>query len=645
MRVLFRSIFLVLLFPVLVYSQSSFEIQTQQIKNDPNIIWVEEVASSQNEAYDAAKTKLKSLIHERFQGAFESLTRSSDEEVNRLREQTSVNYQMLTDESRRRTTVFLHVNQVEAELYVQRYITAPYRSDVFIFGEGSGDNRDAAISNANQDLITQMIVQIFSEQQSNIEEIDGEYSEEFRSQARAVSQMQLINASREAFPIGDQYYALVYMTVEDKDASFDMVKNQATSFVDEGNRFMNMGMFDRAIENYYRAYLLSMNYNRPIEYNVAGERVNNLRNSLRLQIENYLYLMSFKASPAYEHSRRTIEVPIEVTYSGDRVDGVFYSYNIGGTNYTDQVRFGQAKIQAINYFPERRIEVVPINLWLDLTNLTERDPMLSALEEVHKIEVTRNIEVNYSNVLRPSIQAHVEGATVYFSIHSPFLTATHARWDFGDGESKTGLSAEHTYMTQDEFKVSVVLNNDQELSDTKYVNLFRGIVHNRPSMIEQSPELRTMSQNLNQKREPAPTVAEVTPQSNEGEVAEEETETVPEDVSTSFEESVEDPVEEVENKEEVNRREQLFAELTGFQTFRSLTQKMSNMKRQGLIEFGNRDDFHNLEGALVIISDPQRVHDYLFFRNNRYMKVDTGEEVVDLGEVYEGKYQIWVQLN
>jgi hypothetical protein len=56
--------------------------------------------------------------------------------------------------------------------------------------------------------------------------------------------------------------------------------------------------------------------------------------------------------------------------------------------------------------------------------------MLAALEEAHQIEVTRNIEIDYSNVLRPSIQAHVVGATVYFSIHSPFLTATHAQWDF-----------------------------------------------------------------------------------------------------------------------------------------------------------------------------------------------------------------------
>jgi hypothetical protein len=67
---------------------------------------------------------------------------------------------------------------------------------------------------------------------------------------------------------------------------------------------------------------------------------------------------------------------------------------------------------------------------------------------------------------------------------------------FGDGEMATGLSAEHTYMSQDEFEVNVRVNNDDGLSDTKYVNLMTGIVHNRPSMIEESPELRTLSEKL-----------------------------------------------------------------------------------------------------------------------------------------------------
>jgi hypothetical protein len=102
---------------------------------------------------------------------------------------------------------------------------------------------------------------------------------------------------------------------------------------------------------------------------------------------------------------------------------------------------------------------------------------------------------------------------------------------------------------------------------------------------------------------------------------------------------------ELETNEEVRFRENVLAELTGYSTFRALTQKMHAMQQQGLIRYGNRDDFHNLEGALVIVSDPNRVHDYLFFRNNRYMKVDSGEEVFDLSEKYSGKYQIWIQVN
>lgn len=633
MRALCCLVILTLSSASLLWAQTSAEYQIQEIKNTPGTLWVEETASSEEEAVEAAKSSLQSMVHDRYQGALQALTTSSDPEVNAQRAQVSMNYQTISSESRRRTTVLAYISEIEAVQYVQRYITSPYRTDRYIFGEGSGATRDEAIAQAQQDLITQMIVQVFSEQETTIQEVDMEFSEEFRSQARAVSQMQLINARREAFPIGDQFYAMVYMTEEDKDESFDMVKNQATSFVDEGERFRGLGFYTRAIENYYRAYLLSMNYNRSIEYSLGGQEVSNLRDALRLEIENYLYMMSLNVSPAYEHSRRTIEIPFEVTYNEERVDGVFFGYNIGGSNSVDQVRHGQAKIQTINYFPERRIEVVPVNLWLNISNITERDPMLASLEEVHKIEVTRNVEVDYSNVLRPSIQAHIEGATVYFSIHSPFLTATHARWDFGDGETATGLSAEHSYMEQDEYKVSVVLNNDQELSDIKYVNLFRGIAHNRPSMMEQSPELRTMSENLMASNDPEEELEQSSGPRQEVEVQE-----------TAMEPDEEEDIPEV-NNEEVERKEEVFAELTGFQTFRSLTQKMAHMKNQGLIEFGNRDDFHNLEGALVIVSDPQTVHDYLFFRNNRYLKVDTGEEVVDLGEKYEGMYQIWIQIN
>jgi uncharacterized protein YbcC (UPF0753/DUF2309 family) len=351
-----------------LFAQTNVEIEMQRVRNMPDVLWVEESAQSRSQAYDAAHSSLMNLINERYSGALESAERTSDPEVLLRRRQLSVNYQSLIDDSRRNARVMLYASLADAEHYVKRYISVPYRTDQFISGEGSAATREDAIAMAQQDLISQMMVQIFSEQESRIEEVDLEITEEFRSKARAVSQMQLITARREALPVGDEYYAIVYMTIEDKEESFEMVRNQAISFVDEGDRFMSLNMPSRAMENYYRAYLISMNYNRSIEYSLGGEAVSNLRNALRLKIENYLYSMEIDVSPAYEHSRRTIEVPFNVSYSNESVEAIRYSYQVNGERSTDQVRHGQARIQSVNYFPDRRIETLPVRFSIDMSD-------------------------------------------------------------------------------------------------------------------------------------------------------------------------------------------------------------------------------------------------------------------------------------
>ncbi|MEX2345744.1 MAG: PKD domain-containing protein [Balneolaceae bacterium] len=661
MRV-YLGIILALSFTLDGLAQNASEFRIQEEKNNPENLWVEEISGNEEEARERARQKLVELVHQQYEGALQS--GGGTDPGNRLRQQNlQLNYQALVKEERRRSTVFLYINKAEAKNYVQRYATLPYRTDRYIYGEATAPSREEAINMAQQDLITQMIVQVFSEQESVVEESDFETSDEYRSQARAVSQMRLINANREVFPLEDEYYAMVYMTIEDKDESFNLIRNQAISFADEGERFRELELHSMAMKNYYRAYLLASNYNKSIEYSLEGKPVNNLRDELRLKVENYLYSMNIEMTPAYEYAARTLEIPFEAEYQGEPVDGVAYSQSITGSAETKNVRYGKGKIQIVNYFPENRTEITPVSFWIDITDITGSDEMIGALEEVHKIEVTRNLPVDFGNVLQPKIRAYIEGATVYFSIHNPFLNARTAAWDFGDGETGRGLSVEHEYFTQDEYKVEVVVNNDRELADTKYVNMQTAIVHNRPSMMRDNPELASMSENLASAKRNQDTAgtAGVNRQNSNGTESRTESENQdepeprgssepinrsPEDPETSILLTASGAVQAPESREaRIAIREEIYAELTGYETFRSLVQKIDFMQKRNLIEYGNQDDFHNLEGALVIVADPSRVHEYLHFRNNRFMKVDTGEEVIDLSEEYEGKYLIWIQIN
>ncbi len=645
--------FILILFclPVFGIAQSQVQLDMFRIANDPNVISVERVADSQALAEADAIAALREFILQEYASVISAF--GTTRELSIVSQQRTLPIQASTLNNRERRNLFktvAYINRANAEEFIIRYATLPFADRrVYLSASAIAPSLTEATAMANSQLINQVVVQISSQQEQLIEERDFEVTSEFRSQARAVSQIQLVGLQQVSARLGTDQFVFVYLTREDLESSFATIRSQALTNTRSGDEQLKLGNTSLAMLNYYRAYLYSTNYPRSIEFTHSnGHQTSSLRESLRLQIMAFLHTMNLEAQPAFQIGERDVRVVFSASAENHRVSNVVYSYSQRGVREDKQIRQGQGFIERIQYNPSARIEYFPVSLSLD-PSMVSNDPILESLLEVHRIEVEREIVMDFSNILRPSIKADIRAGDVFFYVHSPLMQVVSARWDFGDGELAFTPSVEHRYRSADEYKVTLMVNNDPELSDTRYVNLFTGEIHNLPGMLQENPRLAGMAAQLQpkplpptgqeqetqrqpqQRSQPAPARQGIVEQAPEVAGA-----TVVEQVQTS---NVNTPsVEEVEKN-----YADLYTELTHYKTTSGLAARLRFLSENGIFEFGTQESLVDSDGALVIIADGNRIKDYLIFRNNRYLNIASGEEISNLSNQYSGMAMLWIK--
>ena len=690
--------FLISIFaPLSLWAQTdSQKTEMERIRASSTYLYVE---SSEQENAEAAKSevlkKLSDLIMQNYGTSLpQTIDRSSLEGESEARQSISrKNFNPLVvewDRRGRKFYAFAYIQKVEAQRYLALLATAPFRNTgQFTFADAYAKEQQIAISTAQGNLITQFQVNIETSQSSSISEVNGKVDEAFSSQTKAFSRMNLIGLKQLTFTVGEQAYAFVYISNEDKEESFAAARNKVISIVKEGEKQEGWGNYSRAAKQYYIAYILSDTYYKPIEYTFGdGTQSKNLKQVLKSRVEDYLQTVDIEIKPAYEIAEQNIVAPFIIKKGNDRMNDVIYQYEVQGYDYVNPVQYGRGKLEFTDFFPVERREIIPMRFQLDITEDMQANPTLAELAPTRKFVVVRPIEVDFSNVFKVTVEAIFNGIDVTFSLYTRNVVETTAKWSFGDGYEVVSLNPTHTYNEMRQFPVTVVVNGDDFLTDTKIVDLEQGILRSGQnavmaavasvSAVTVQPDLPTLTVAATdsmttesmasvvvdslKKASPDTTVIavpdsavvaetivvvdttkveEVVVEKPVAPVVVKDTVVVKKVVEVAPQPVVEKDTKAIEKPEEL--ADDVFKELMKYKSFRGLTTVLARKKEAGEIQFGNQKDIFDSSGAMVVVADQKKVYDYLLFAGNRYISLTTGEEIVNLSDKFKNKYQIWVQ--
>ncbi|MGM0589985.1 MAG: PKD domain-containing protein [Bacteroidota bacterium] len=644
--------------PDLIAQSREIEDKIERIKQRSNVVYVQVSSDlSKQDAEEKAMLELKESVLQRY-GSNVAVGSGSIDDLQLKLELKKVGLDARTFywDRRRDHYIFAYVEEEQAQQYVIDRATFAFRDpDSYTFSNATHPDEETALNQARANLITQFQVTVQAEQRSQITEVNGEVNDKFSSQTRAFSKMSLIGLKTMTFNIGDNTYAFAYISHEDKEESFAAAKNRVLSLVQEGERQWNWGNYSRAVNNYYRAYILSDAYYKPITYEFSnGNSTKDLQETLRLKVEEFFQTMEVDVRPAYEIAEQDIVAPFKLKKEDDLVNRVTYKYEVQGYSHVNQINYGKGKLEFTNYYPNERVEVFPVEFGIDISQELESDPVLRELEPARKFFVSRPIQVDFSNVFKVTIQAYFDGVDITYSVETRNLVATTAQWDFGDGETTVGLNPEHSYKRLGVFPVNVVVNGDSKLSDTKYLDLEQGILRNDP------PQTLLASAESTQTPSSAPTTAQPTPSAENSSQPLESEASVKDSVTTSGQDSSDDTSEQEEESKQTALVKQVsdvkqetyrdyitdtYKKITEYRSLGGLSTTLKRLQKKGTIEYGKQSSLFDSEGALVIVADLQKgtVIDFLIFKENRYIRTKTGEEMTNLNEKYSGKRTLWVK--
>lgn len=655
---------LLIFIPVLGFAQTKEqESEMVTIRNQATFLHAEAEGETAEQAKKNAVKALMDAVMTEFGSALpNTIDRSSLEaEAASAMSQSKVSFnpELVEWERRRTFYAFAYISKINAQRFLATKVTQAFRDvSKFTFADAYADDQQTAVSNAQSALIQQFQVTVDASQSLTETETNNEYNSAFQSQTKAFSRMSLIGLKQLTFTVGEQSYAFVYISHEDKEESFLVAKNKVISLVQEGAKQEGYGNFSRAAKNYYIGYILADTYYKPIDYTFEdGSKTNNLKQALKSKVEDYLQTVDIEVKPAYEIAEQNIAAPFVAKRGSDRMNGVVYQYSVQGYDYVNTINYGRGKFEFTDYYPVERIEVFPVRFIFDLQEEMAANPTLAELEPDRKFFIVRPIEVDFSNVFKVTIEAYFNGIDVTFSLHTRNVSAFTAKWEFGDGFEEIGLNPTHTYNELKQFPVKVTVNGDNFLTDTKIVDLEEGVLKSGAQrlMAAVAPPRVTPIQVPAPMKEvelkdtttvPEPVVEEaeeVAEQDSviaipEPEVQQDTVVTVPEPEPVA-----EEPVA-MEKPEEL--APDLFQSLMKYKSFTGLMRVLQAKQKQGELEFaGKQSDLFDSSGALVIVADQKRVYDHMLFVSNRYIKLSNGEEIVNLAEKYSGKYMIWVQKN
>jgi hypothetical protein len=639
------------------------------IKNDPTRLWVTADGASAEEALNAARAKLSEAARTKFRSIETAIVSALPETEDAASLTTRLKFELRGNAiewqlpaKKKQPAVFSafeYADEKEARLFVIDRALAPLRNPKkFKWGEGYAPDAEKARTISRENLIGQISQTIEMATLSSTSEVNGKNSQTFQSRTSAFSKMTLQGvSSTPAVDIdGKNKLVISWITLEDLEKSFAPAKSRVLTALAEAGKYEQLNNFQAALQNYYKAYLYAEGYYSSIPYTFPGESVEtpDMRAGAQARIEKILGGMTITMKPAYEITEGAIFIPFEAKYNGQRVSGVQFETTIGSNRIMERVRGGRGRLELSNYEPAEKEETFDLAFGVDISEELQRDAELQLFEPARRLRLIRSINADFSNIFKVTILARFDGPTVYFQAQSKNIAALGGRWDFGDGEISTELNPKHTYEKDGVYKVTLVLNGDSTLTDTKFVYLRDQLLRRTKAEDVAATASAMLLAPVTPPPVPEPVVLPETPapvvKTPKEEVKGQEPKPQPKS------EPLPDPKPEPKpalvkrteaeifaGKKEAAKAKDVYEEIRFIEVTDQLMRVLTRKKIAGEFIVGKQSDLPDSEGAMVIVADKKMVLDKLVFSANRFMSLKNGEEITDLKERYAGKSVIWVQ--
>lgn len=636
----------------------------KQVEAQKGSIWVTMSEKSLDVARENGIKQIKQKILNKFQILDPMPTSMEDEiETQMLRKRMlslPINAKEFTWESWGTEYLYIYVTDYDAKSYAVQRATVNYRKPLeYSFGDGFAATEADAIAAARGNLITQFSAKITSEtnlttsektldvnqkgvsvrteSELKVEENNGKYDEKFNSKNnvieldesisgtvfkeelvvknRVYSQMTLLGLQTLTLNLGDEFYAFVYISAPDKEKSFEAVKSKITTATSEMERAFANGNIVSGLKGLYKSYILSDTYYTAVPYEFAdGVKTENLQESLRSRIDVLLKdEVEVIARPAYLVDEKDLVAPFQILYKGKALDGLLYRFKFQTYSFSGSLKGGKGRLKLPNYTPELLSEAFNISLYIDISDDINSDQTIKELESVKRLVINRAIKVDFTNVFKFGVEGEFYGNRVDFKlsqIKPALVRETH--WILGDGEERftSEPNLNYTYDEPGQYEITVEINGEPSLSIKRFVDTRSKRIRVREGAKEIVAEIK--EQTAEEKQTSA--IANMSVKNDN-----------PSAVSITLNAA--------------------YKEIVDLQTTQGLMAYLSAKKQQGVLNFGKQADFVDSEGALIIVADPEKVHERLIFSNNRFYKVNAGTEVVSLADSYRGKYLIWIKKN
>lgn len=547
-----------------------------------------------------------------------------------------------------------YVPEEELMSFVTRFATRNLQSG-YRSGQSFAVDKGRAISLARAELLKQFQAIMSTETNLNTtdemtrtvaggeQEITGETQTVMETRSKVYSRMQLTGLQELVIEFDEETFAFVYLSEEDLEESFKMVRERVVSQARNAEETLKQGDFSGGLKGLYKSYILCESYYKNIAYTPEGsdKEEADLKSYLGSKIRSLLNKeLLIQSEPAYLLDGSLMVVPANVTYNDEAVDGLYYTYTFSRYQKRDMVKRGKMQLYFPNRKPSSAVMDFKVTLSIDISDDLKQDEALRDLYDLSKIEVSRTFSANCENMFRYYVDADFDGNKVDLRLDGidPDMVKQ-VKWDFGndDFQVTSRPQIDYQYYENNVFELTVMLNNSENLTQHYTLHLpeqkiYRGKpgkqrpVYKRP----QSTPL-TKADNESGEEEQGAVSAE-----DYGDETEQDVEVVLD---------VGDSVPGLTNTAVLisqHLREE-FEPLLSINSLESTILYLKNRQKLGVLRFGPRNSLSSENGALLLITDMQTIEDQLMYIDGTFYDIDTGSTFADLSDGFKGFRALWVQ--
>jgi len=459
----------------------------------------------------------------------------------------------------------------------------------YYWGEAHDHSDLLAKKGALQDLMFKIQVTVNAKLTSEITEENMDFQEKTNSVVSTFSSITLSGIEYMINENKDIYTAIAYISKENYQKSIDKISLEVIELIRLSEKQELENGIDKAIQNYYIAYLKTFLCPEPIFYKSQIDNIvyRNIQPFLYSKIEAFLDELTIEPeNPRIDASVGMVTIPIKVNYHSKPVNDLLVNIR---NEARQTIINGNAELFLYSLPSSAEVNHhIAIELKLDENYANN---VIVDLSKTQRIIKQKNITIDFRDVIEINfnVEKQMSDALKFKPVYRN-LSISDFFWDFGDNSTSHEQSPAHYYKNDEFYFVTLTLNQSQQLSVTKKVSANADIFPSKNQIF------------ANETQQP-----DITKQTNK---------------------EIIDPLLHEKN-------------------YSDLIKKLTILKKQGKLMFGKKSVFIKPSNCYIFIVEPQKklIIAVLDKGSNARKNLLTQEIISDLNTQYKGMIPIYVEVS